>query len=228
MTPGTLHVFLDVEQRSNEWYEQRRGIVTASAVGALVTTKTLKPAGNDTWRSLLLTLAAERITGLVEETFISHDMWRGIEDEPIARGHYAEHIDPVKECGFMLRDFGGFKLGCSPDGLVGDDGLIEIKSRLPKIQLATVLSGEVPAANMAQLQAALMVSGREWIDYVSWCGGMPMWVIRVYPDEHWFTAIYEAVATAEQAIEATCSDYLARVDGLPPTQRINRDMEIRV
>jgi hypothetical protein len=82
----------------------------------------------------------------------------------------------------MVRDDWGFSLGYSPDGLVGDDGLIEVKCRRQKKHLQTILADEVPPENMAQLQCGLLVSGREWIDYVSYCGGMPMYVKRVYPD----------------------------------------------
>ena len=81
----------------------------------------------------------------------------------------------------MVRSWGRYKLGYSPDGLVGKDGLVEVKSRRQKAQVLTVVSGEVPAANMAQLQAGLFVSGRDWIDYISFSGGMHLFPIRVYP-----------------------------------------------
>lgn len=220
--PGVLTVMADVEQRSPEWYDQRRGIVTASAVGHLVAPSTLKPAANESSRGLARLLAAERITGWTEETFPTREMWRGIEDEPIARKHYSEWVGKVEPCGFMVRDFGGFKIGYSPDGLVGATSLIEIKSRAPKAHLETVLTNEVPAENMAQIQAGLLVSGRSSCDYISWCGGMPMWVICVVPDERWFEAILEAVAKFERTVEQMCSDYYEKVAGLPATERIER------
>lgn len=218
----TLRIFPDVEQRSDEWFEQRRGMVTASAVGQLVTAKTIRPANNDYSRALTTLLAAERITGHTDPTFISADMWRGIEDEPRARDLYSEHYAPVTEVGFMAREFpGGFHIGYSPDGLVGDDGLIEVKSRRQKKHLATILADQVPLENMAQIQCGLLVSGRDWCDYLSYSGGMPLWRKRVLPDPSWFTAIVEAVELFEKTAEQMISDYLGRVTGLPMTERID-------
>lgn len=261
----TLTTYPQIEQRSPEWYDQRRGIVTASIVGGLITTRklsaidhdcpecgaladgpcvgkrspdpikslhparakaakgaatVLETASNGVSRSITNRLVAERITGWTEEGFISDAMWRGIEDEPRARVKYAEHYAPVDEVGFMVCDDWGFRIGYSPDGLVGDDGLIEIKSRAPKTQVATVLSGHPPIDVMPQLQCGLLVSGRKWIDYISYCGGMHLWPRRVFPDRRWF----EAIITAVQAFEANAAEmlrlYSEEVEGLPMTERI--------
>lgn len=226
-TKPNLQVFNDVEQGTDRWHELRRGIVTASVVDLLITTKTLKPAANDTSRSLTAHLAAERITGYTEPTFVSADMERGNFDEPFARDLYSETYAPVTQTGFMIRDDWGFKIGYSPDGLVGDDGLIEIKSRRQKIHLKTILADEVPAENMAQIQCGLLVSGRSWCDYLSYCGGMPMWPKRVLPDERWFDAILEAVSGFEANAEQMIATYNAAIEGLPQTERIElyADME---
>lgn len=219
LSNSTLTVYNDVEQGSAEWLELRRGIVTASAVGALIT-PTVKVANNDTSRGLTQLLAAERITGWIEEVYVSQEMWRGRMDEPLARDLYSQTWAPVTEAGFMVRDFGGYKIGYSPDGLVGDDGLIEVKSRAPKKHLATILAGTVPAENMAQIQAGLLVSGRAWCDYVSYCGGMPMWRTRVEPDSQWLDVIKEAVATFESNAGIFTMVYAQRVKDLPATERI--------
>lgn len=216
----TLHI-LDVEQRSPEWFAARCGIVTASAVGKLITPRTVKVASNDDSRGLADLLAAERVTGYVEETWTSNDMWRGIEAEPYARALYSEHHAEAVECGFMLREFDGFKIGYSPDGLVGDDGLIEIKAPRQKTHLATVIADEVPLHYMAQLQAGLLVSDREWVDFVSYCGGMPLWTKRVTPDVRWRGAILEAVEKAETAIVQAVAHYRSAIVGLPTTERID-------
>lgn len=216
--------FPDLIQGTDEWLAARRGIVTASVVGQLVTAKTIRPAANDTSRALTALLAAERITGWTDPVYVSDDMLRGTMDEPIARGIYAEHHAPVVEVGFMVRDFGGYVIGYSPDGLVGDDGLIEIKSRRAKRHLTDILADEVPAENMAQIQAGLLVSGREWCDYVSYCSGMPLWTKRVEPDERWHAAITEAVAGFEQTVAQMVATYHARVAGLPATERTDYDI----
>ena len=223
----SLQVFNELEQGTDEWLAARCGIVTASVVGQLITPKTIKPAVNDTSRSLTATLAAERITGHVEPMRVSADMERGTLDEPYARELYSEHYAPAAEVGFMVRDDWGFKLGYSPDGLVGDDGLIEIKSRKQKSQLSTILADEVPGANMAQCQAGLLVSGRDWIDYVSYSGGMPLYVKRILPDPRWFAAIIEAVSEFEQDADEMVGRYLAATADLPKTERINHYEEMR-
>lgn len=224
--PGTVETFPDVIQRSDAWYQQRCGLITASAVGKLLTPK-LAIADNATSRGVVAIAAAERITGFVDPTFISLDMDRGIQDEPYAVEAYSEHHAPVAECGFMVRRWpGGFALGYSPDGLVGVDGLIEVKSRRGGTQVETVLSGEVPGENMAQLQAGLFVSGRAWIDYVSYAGGMHLWTTRVTPDPVWFDAIRAAVEAFEASVTATVDAYLTAVDGLPLTERPDLDMVI--
>jgi len=209
----------DLIQGTDEWLEQRRGMVTASAVGKLVTAKTVRPANNDDSRGLTALLVAERITGHVDPVYVSDDMLRGHEDEPRARDKYSEHYAPVVESGFMVRDDWGFRIGYSPDGLVGDDGLIEVKSRRQKKHLQTILADEVPPENMAQLQCGLLVSGREWCDYLSYCGGMPMYRKRTYPDQRWFDAIVAAVEQFEATANAMVARYEAMTLGLPMTER---------
>lgn len=222
----SLHVYENLEQGSDEWLAARCGIVTASVVGQLITPKTVKPAANDTSRGLAATLVAERITGFTEPFHETSDMERGSFDEPYAREVYAEHYAPVAELGFMVRDDWGFKIGYSPDGLVGDDGLIEIKSRKQRIQLQTILDDGVPLANMAQIQCGLLVSGRDWCDYVSYCGGMPLYVKRVLPDAGWFIAIIAAVTSLEESAAEMLETYAAAIDGRPATERINHYEEI--
>ena len=224
----TLHIYEDLEQGTPEWLNARCGIITASVVGQLITAKTLKVASNDTSRALTAHLAAERITGYVEPTFPTRAMERGNLDEPLARDHFAEHYAPVDQVGFMVREFDGYKLGYSPDGLVGDDGLIEIKSRTQKIHLKTIIDGHPPLENLAQMQCGLLVSGREWCDYISWSGGMPMWVHRVLPDKKWFAAIHEATEALEESAAKMIDTFLERTAGCPPTERVDHFAEMDI
>ncbi|WP_333810760.1 lambda exonuclease family protein [Timonella senegalensis] len=216
----SLTVYEDLEQGSPEWLLARCGILTASNVGSLLT-PTLKIASSETSRAIQRLLTAERITGHVEEVFVSADMERGMFDEPLARDLYSTTYAPVTELGFMVREIDGYKLGYSPDGLVGEDGLIEIKSRKQKIHLKTILDDSVPTENMAQIQAGLLVSGREWCDYLSYCGGMPMYRIRVLPDPAWQEAIIGALAAFETQSAIWVDEYLTRTEGLPSTERID-------
>lgn len=217
----SLHIYEDLIQGSDEWLAARAGIVTASVVGQLVTPGTVKVAKNDTSRGLTATLVAERITGHVEPIHENADMRRGTLSEPYARDIYSENYAPASEVGFMTRDFGGYKIGFSPDGLIGDDGLIEIKSPRQKKHLTTLLANEVPIEYMAQCQTGLLVSGREWIDFISYNAGMPLFVKRVMPDEKWRKAILEAVTTFEESAAQMIDTYLTAIDGRPATERID-------
>ncbi|MCG3757390.1 lambda exonuclease family protein [Amycolatopsis sp. Poz14] len=224
----TLTAFPDVIQGSDEWHDQRRGILTASVVGQLVTPKTRKPAANAASRGITAQLVAERITGYTDPTYVGDDMLRGIEDELRARDLYAEVYErPVRQVGFLLRQEETWQLGYSPDGLVGDDGLIEVKSRRSKLHLRTILTGEVPDEYVAQCQAGLLVSGRAWLDFISFCGGMPMWHKRVLPDPEWHAAIIAAAERFEAAAVEMTADYLAKTEGLPATERTTF-MEMRI
>ena len=224
---GSLETFPQIEPRTDDWYKLRCGLLTASAVGRLITAKTLAVADNDISRGLIAVAAAERIAGFVDPTFATIDMQRGVDDEPFAVDAYAMHVAPVTDCGFMIRTFAdGTRLGYSTDGLVGADGLIEIKSRRGKKHVETVIADEVPAENMAQLQAGLLVSGREWCDYVSYSAGLHLWTKRVEPDVRWFAAITDALAAFEAAVTRTVDAYTTAVWGLPLTDRPVLEMVI--
>ena len=219
----TLIEYRDVEQGSDQWLDLRRGLITASTIGRLITPKTIKPAANPDSRALIAELAAERITGWSDPVYVNGDMQRGNDCEPLARDLYSEKYAPVTELGFMIEDnLGdkGLKLGYSPDGLVSDDGLIEAKAPRAKTHIQTILSGEVPLYNMAQCQTGLLVSRREWLDFLSYSPGLPMWRTRVFPDPRWAEAIIATVEQAELAIESMVNRYQGAVIGLPTTERI--------
>lgn len=217
----------EVEQRSDEWHALRLGTVTASTVGRLLT-PTLRVADNETSRATLMVLAAERATGWSDWTPTTTDMMRGVLDEPLARELYAQHRAPVTTAGFITYEDPGIRIGYSPDGLVGDDGLIEIKSRRPRTQMSTILAGTTPDDCMAQMQCGLLVTGRAWCDYVSYCSGMPLWVKRVYPDPKWHESILAAAAAAEETIATLLNTYRDAVRGLPVAERIDHFAEIEV
>jgi len=221
--PRGILYYNDVVQGTDEWLAIRLGLLTASEVKKIVTPATLKIADNETVRSHLRELAAQRITQHVEPSYISDDMLRGMNDEGDARQIYDQHFGKVLMTGFMTNDKWGFTLGYSPDGLVGDDGQLEIKCRLQKIQLAAIMSRQVPTENVIQLQTGLAVSEREWCDYVSHCPGLPLIALRVYPDDKLQNAIIEAAGDFYQRLEKLIAEYHEKIADkaarLIPTQR---------
>lgn len=208
----------DLIQGSEEWHAARCGLLTASEM-KLILTSTLKLVANDKERAHLYELLAQRITGYVEPHYVSDDMLRGHEDEMDACLLYAEKHAPLQNIGFITNNRWGFTLGYSPDGLVGNDGLVECKSRRQKYQVQTICEGEVPAEYMLQLQTGLLVSERKWIDFVSYSGGLPMFVTRVFPDPVMQDAILAAAGAFETRLAERLHQYRAASDGLQPTER---------
>jgi hypothetical protein len=203
----------DFDQGSMEWLKARCGLLTASEMKHILT-PTLKLAANDKTRMHLYELLSQRITGYVEETFESYDILRGREDEIEARLKYSQEYEPVTECGFVTNDEWGFKIGYSPDGLVGDDGLIEAKSRKQKYQVQTIVEyaakNTIPTEFMAQVQTGLLVTGRKWCDFISYSGGMAMTTIRVEP----IAEYQDAIIAAATDFEAKLADARAVFDAM--------------
>lgn len=215
-----------IVQGSDEWLALRRGLITASEMSLLVT-PTLKIAANDKSRSHVYELLAQRISGYTEPHYVGYEMLRGQEDEIHAKALYADKYAPVTECGFVTNDTHGFTLGYSPDGLIGEHGLIECKSRRQKYQVQTIVENAVPEEYMLQIQTGLLVTGRQWLDFVSYCGGMPMAVIRVLPNAAIQDAIIEAATTAEKQIADKLTLYAVKANGLYPTERrIEQEMAV--
>lgn len=218
--------FPALEQGSEEWLAARCGMLTASEM-KLIMTGTGRPAVNDKARAHLWELLAQRVTGYVEPHYISDDMLRGHEDEIEARALYAQHYAPVQAMGFVVRDFGAYRIGCSPDGLVGDDGMIECKSRRQKFQAETIASGAMPDDFAHQVQTALLVTGRAWCDFVSYCGGMPMVTIRVAADAAHQARVIEAAEAFEDQLAEKLAAYrhhARRLRTLPTERRIEQEM----
>lgn len=217
--------FPNVVQGSDEWLQMRCGLLTASEM-KLIVTPTLKPASNDKERAHLYELLAQRITSYVEPHYVSDDMLRGQADEIEARALYAKRHAPVQDIGFVTNDKWGFTIGYSPDALVGDDGLIECKSRRQKYQIQTIVEnigddrGEtIPADYIIQVQTGLMVAERQWCDFISYSGGLPMAVVRVFPDPKIQVAIVEAAAAFEARLAAKLATFSRAAIGLLPTER---------
>ena len=198
----------ELMQGSAEWHAARCGLLTASEM-KLIITPTLKIASNDKERAHLYELLAQRVTQYVEPSYISDSMLRGIDDEIEAIAQYGKTYAKVQQVGFVTNDKWGFTIGYSPDGLVGEDGQMECKSRNQRYQMQTlcdyVTNEAIDPDFVIQVQTGLLVTERNWCDLVSYCGGLFMATVRVFPD----AKVQEAIVAAAAAFETRLADKLA-------------------
>lgn len=221
----TLKIYRSFEQGDPQWLQARCGLLTASNLGKLITPQ-LKVANNETSRTLTETIVAERITQHVEPIFATFDMQRGSLDEAYARDIYREQHAPVEEIAFATNVFNGHLIGASPDGLVGTQGGLEIKSPKAKTHLRTIVAGKVPAEHLPQIHGCMLVLEREWWDFESYCGGWPPFVKRVYRDEQWQTVIRDALDSLEENAARMIDTYRATVGDTPVAPRIDHFQEM--
>lgn len=160
-----------MEQRSTEWFTARLGKVTASRVADVIAkTKTGYSTSRDNYMAQLV---CERMTGTQGESYNNAAMQWGTDQEPLARAAYEAAKDVlVDEVGFVIHPTIS-NAGASPDGLVGDDGLIEIKCPNTATHIDTLLSDKVPSKYNTQMQWQMVCTGRKWCDFVSFDPRMP-------------------------------------------------------
>ena len=183
-------LMLNIEQGSPEWYAARTGIPTASNFDKLITS-----SGDPSKQrqKYLYQLAGERITGVAEETYKNGTMQRGSELEKSARELYELVNDvPVVQVGICYADKDK-KFSCSPDGLIGDDGVIEIKCPLISTHVSYLLEQKLPTDYFQQVQGGLYIAGREWCDFVSFYPGLKPLIVRVKRDEKFIEKLSEAL-----------------------------------
>jgi hypothetical protein len=197
--PNVVEYF-NMDQGSLDWHKAHIGIATASSFAAILT-KSKKPGEvSATRQTYMLKKLGERLTGEAAESFETAHTQRGHAMEPEARKWYQMIEDlPVTFCGFARATTPFGVVGCSPDGLVGDHGLLEIKTRLPHLQLAMLLENDVPKEHVAQVQGQLWVCNRQWVDYCSYWPGLPTFRRRVFRDEGF-------IAELKVAVESFCAD----------------------
>ncbi|MES2524011.1 MAG: lambda exonuclease family protein [Gemmatimonadota bacterium] len=188
---------IDVEQGSQAWLDARVGVLTASTFDMVITPKTGKPSAQAS--KLAYQTLAEEVLGRALEDASSGFMQRGTEMEEEARRWYEfEREVEVARVGLIVRDDG--KVGCSPDGLVGEDGGLEIKCPSAAVHLGYLLGG-VADEYRCQLQGSLWVTERDWWDFLSYCPGFPPVLVRIARDEDFIgklaTCVDEVLATIE-------------------------------
>lgn len=174
-------IIVDVAQGTEAWHAARRGILTASVMHCLLVDGKGKGGLGAGAFTLMNELIGERFTGESCDTFGGNKHTeRGHELEGVARAFVSERLGIIiEDCGIILNH----GVGYSPDGLVGADGLVEIKTKLPKLQIDVILGGVVPAEHVVQCQVGLWVSERDHIDFASFWPGMPLFHRRQGRDE---------------------------------------------
>lgn len=190
-------ITLDLQQGSQAWLTARRGLPTASQFHRLITAKKMQPSEQAAgYRNMLL---AEWLLGETLDEEVSQFMQRGTALEEGAFNFYElrQEVD-VDRVGFVLRD--DRRSGCSPDGLIGNDGGLELKCPSPAVHLGYLLDG-MGDAYRAQVQGSLLVTGREWWDWLSFHPTLPPVLIRCHRDEPF-------IKTLTSILDAFC-DHLA-------------------
>lgn len=166
----------ECEQGTEEWHRVRLGVPTASEFKSIIA-----EGKGKTRRTYMMKLLGERFTGEPAENYTNAHMERGKVMEDEARHLYEFMHDDItlRRVGFIRRG----DVGCSPDSLIGDTGMVEIKTKLPHLQMDLLVSGKLPSEHVAQIQGQLWVAEREFVDFVSYWPRLPLFVKRVTRDE---------------------------------------------
>jgi len=176
-------------QRTDEWYLARMGRFTASTVKNILMAPSTKGYQDEIKR-----VAFERLTNTSPDSFESEWMTRGKELEQEAINHYqATTFSIVEPCGFF--PFGEW-MGASPDGLVGDDGLVEVKCPKYNTMIDYLLDGKVPKDYYTQMQMQMLCTDRKWCDFVAYHPGLRLLIIRVERDQEFIDNMTEQVNAA--------------------------------
>jgi putative phage-type endonuclease len=189
-----------MEQQTNEWFTARLGKVTASRVADVIAkTKTGYSTSRDNYMAQLI---CERLTGQKGESFTNAAMEHGTLTEPLARSAYENSRNLlVKEVGFINHPRIEMS-GASPDGLVADDGLVEIKCPNTATHIDTLLSGKVPTKYITQMQWQMLCCQRKWCDFVSFDNRLPEH-LQLFVQEVEFDPEYAAMLEKEVVLFLT-------------------------
>jgi len=174
-----------MEQRSEEWFQARLGKVTASRVADVLAK--IKSGESASRRNYKIQLVSERLTGEKQETYVNQAMQDGIDREQFARDRYVQEHGEVEEVGFVKHPT--LEAGASPDGMVGDDGILEIKCPMGSTHTETLMTQDIPSKYVPQVQFQLLVTGRKWCDFVSYNPMFPenlqVFVRRVFSNKEY-------------------------------------------
>jgi putative phage-type endonuclease len=194
--------YYDIDQNTDEWFSLRLGRFTTSTFKNLFAAKTTQAYNKEINRVVF-----ETLTGKQPESFSNDYMLRGHELEPLAREAYeAKTFNLVSNGGFFTLDE---MIGSSPDGLIGDDGLLEIKCPAFNTMIEYLLKQKLPTEYYYQVHGQMYVTGRQWCDFVAYHPDLPMMVIRIDRDE---TVIKEI----EDVLQVSIVEVMKKIDKIKP------------
>lgn len=197
-------VHKEIIQGSASWLQIRAGIPTSSEFHRIVTPKTGKPS--EQAKAYMYGLIAERIMGTPLVESVSWFMERGSAMEAEAVSYYAFQRDVEPEpVGFITND--DATIGASPDRLIGDDGLLEIKCPAPHTHIGLLLKEPLDMKYRSQIQGQLWVTGRQWVDIMSYCPGLPEVLIRVERDEEHIARLAIGVTAFSKELETRWQEW---------------------
>lgn len=187
---------IDCIQGTEEWHKIRLGMPTSSNFDKIITPKGVS---SKSAKKYMYKVAGEFITGIPEETYQSAAMLRGKEIESEARNFYEMVKDTeIEEIGFVFGD-PVYEYGCSPDGFIGEDGMIEIKCPIISTHVGYLVDNKLPTDYFQQTQGQLFVTGRKWVDFISYYPGLKPLIIRVERDD-------DFIAKLEREIVSFCTE----------------------
>jgi hypothetical protein len=186
---------IECEQGSPEWFEARRGIPTASRYADV-----LAEGKGESRDKYMCQLVGEILSGKPMSTYTNERMERGKEQEPDLRAKYSfEREVDIVQVGFIRSNL--MSTGCSPDGLVGVDGILEIKSTEPHLLVKIVDTGKFPARHIPQIQGNLWITGRNWCDLMIGCPDMSPFITRIPRDEPYMANLRKELERFNQELQ---------------------------
>lgn len=194
----TIKYYMDLEQGSDEWNQRRRAVLTASNISKILTPAKLQITKSTGY---LYNFCRQKLDDMPYGEFSTRHTDRGHIEEEIALQIYEAKHGGLKRCGFVENTLHGYKIGCSPDALIGDDGGVEVKSFTPNVQFGNIIEDKIDNKHMLQVQMTLFVTQRKYWKLIYQSSGTEQIITHVLPD------------TEKQAkIKEACRDFYSRVD----------------
>lgn len=199
-----------MEQRTDDWFQARCGVATASRFADILAK--IKKGESASRRNYRAQLAVERLSSAPQSGFTSEAMRWGTEQETFAKVAYiAKTGHLIDEVGFIKHST--LQAGASPDGLISDDGLIEIKCPFQSaVHIETLKSKTIPAEHIPQVQGQMWITGRKWVDFVSYDPRMPeplqLFIYRVERDDDFITELEVEIRLFLSELDAEINELL--------------------